>query len=802
MSRSELTSHERATERDTASVIGARVPSKLGRKLVTGHGTYVDDISLPGMLHGRFVRSQYAHARVTAVDTSEVAAMDGVVLVWTAADIDPYVERFGVQVRDEEALVTDIARYVGDEIALVVAEDRNTAIEAADRVRVEYEKLDVVTTAEDALAEGAPLVHPELAADEESGVVGNLVREYTVQAGDVEDAFKTADIIIEESFQTNKTNPCPLEPHGCVADYNPGTGTLTIWTPNQAPHLFVTTLANALVGIESGDIVCKVPDVGGAFGVKIESLTHEVCAAALARHLERPVKIVLDRLEDMQVGRGRADESFDAKLAATSDGRLVGMTVDMVQNTGARVGFGLNVALNPMTNIDGPYLIPNQRATAKVVYTNLMPSTAVRGFGDPQFTFVREQLVDMAAAALGMDPIELRLKNIVTKDEMPIRTPTGLLWQNIDLPECVRRVREMIDWDAHTGGYRTDDGKLRGVGFAALVKRNGNRNSLGFDLSQATVQMDVNGRVTVRTGIASIGQGTETGIAQIVAETLGVSVERVTPVVGDTDSTPYDLGVWADRGIVFAGSAAAMAAEQLKETIVTLAAHRLGVDEAAIALADDRIFERENPENGLDIEAFVRWALFGGRESRPAAFRDGVVLQGQAVFETQVATTLDPETNHGNLGHSYTHGALAVLVEIDPGTGDVAVIDVAVSEDLGRVINPSLVEGQVHGCIAHAIGDALLERMAYDETGILQNGTLVDYHLPTSVDVPMISNISEVESPDPATHFGQRGVGESSLLPVTAAIANAIYDATGLRFCTLPITPDQLLVRLIDEGVA
>ena len=788
----------------TKGAIGESVNSKPGRRLVTGHGTFVDDIQLAGMKHARFVRSQYAHAKITDIDTSAAEAMDGVELVWTAEDIEPYVEPYGhpsLDRPDEEALASDRVRYVGDEIAVVLADDRDTAIRAADKVIVEYDRLDPMPTIADALANDAELIHPELDADPDCEVEGNILHRSYVTAGDTERALETADLVVEESFYSHKTNPLPLEPHGCVADYNPGDQELTVWSSSQVPHLLKGYIANAVTALEEEQIVCKMPDIGGGFGVKLGLYSHEVCAAVLAMEVNDPIKFVWDRLEEIQAGRGRHPEYFEAKMGLTSNGEIVAFDVDMEQNTGAFGTFGKTVAFSASVTSAGPYLIPNQDIRGKVVYTNVMPGTAVRGYGDVQFTFVREQLIDMAADELGINPIELRLQNIPEQSDMPLRTPTGLKWKNADMPACVRSVCDQINWDEHRGGYRTRDGNLRGVGLGTIMKRGGNKSAKGADYSSAVVQMDKRGNVKLFSGISSIGQGTETGISQIVADTLGISTDRVSPIVGDSDITPDGLGVWADRGTIIGGTAAARAAEDLKETIVELTAYNLEIDEEAVVLADERVYERGNPQNGMTFREFAELATFGDPEDRPEHMKDGVSLVGEARFETREAEFLDENTGTGNISHGYTFGALAALVEVDTGTGEIEVIDIAICEDVGKLINPKLAEGQIQGGIVHALGEVLLEEMDYDDKGGLRNGTLVDYHLPTSADVPMITNIEEIETPDPSTSHGQKGLGECSTVPVAAAVANAVRDATGIQFTELPLTPDKVLPALIDADL-
>lgn len=778
--------------------VGKSVNSKFGRRLVTGTGQYVDDINISGQRHARFVRSQYAHAAIVNVDTSEAEAMDGVELVWTGEDLESYVEPYGLILPDEKPLVTERARFVGDEIAVVVAEDRQTATLAAEKVDVEYERLETVADVDDALEEDAPVLHPDLDSDPDTDVEGNVAAEYDLEVGDIEGAFEDAAVVVEDTFETNKTNPTPLEPKGCVADYNPGEQELTLHTSNQAPHLMKEYLAEALADLDPSDIVVKIPDIGGGFGVKIEAFPHEVCASALSMALGRPIKLVLDRLEEMKAGRGRHNERLDGRLALSQDGDIVGWDVEVLQSTGAHASFGPAVISSAGITSAGPYYIPNQHVRGKTLYTNVMPGSAVRGFGDPQYTFVREQLLEKACDELGLDPLAVRRQNAPKLEDMPMRSPTGINWRGADIHECFDRVEDMINWDDHRGAGRTKDGKLRGVGMGTLMKRGGNKKVAGTESDTAVVQMNKFGEITVLIGIASIGQGTETGIVQIVADTLGVSSDRVKPIIGDSDVTPEGFGVWADRGTIIGGTAAGKAAEDLKSSLTPLAAQMLDVTEDNVEFADGGAREAGNPDKAVSIEDIAHEATFADPDDRPEGMKDGISLVGRARFDSQEAEVPDP---HGSLSHGYTWGCLAIVVDVDPTTGEIDVVDVAISEDVGKAINPMMIEGQTQGAIVQALGEVLLENYDYDGSGNLTNGSLVDYHLPTAKDVPHITKIDEVETPDPTTSHGQKGVGECPLVPVPAAVANAVADATGIHFTELPLTPDRVLPRLVEEGM-
>ena len=801
---------DRGAEETASGPVGEPANSYDGKRFVSGHGSYVDDIEYPDMLYARFARSDQAGARLVEIDTAAAEAHPEVELVWTHDDIaDAVDEPFGYMLDDEVVLADERVVYDGQEVAVVLARSPEAARQAAALVEVDYEPGPIATDLDDALGPDAPLVHPDLDADPDTDTDGNVAWSGRVIAGDHEDPMAEADVVVEESFETNKTTPAPLEAHGCIAEYDPGTGKVELTSSTQMPHLLSVELSEVISDLEQRDIVCKLPDVGGGFGIKLDPFPFEICATLLSMETQRPVKHVLDRREEFRAGRGRAPTRFEGRLGVTEDGDIVGIEVDSVQDTGAHAAYGVAVAYSGSNCGQGPYRIPNQHWRAKVVYTNTMPTTAVRGFGDPQVTFAREQLIEMAAEELGMDAIDLRLRNAPRQEEMPTRSAVGHIWRNSDMVTCLERVREMINWDELRGGRRVRGGALRGVGMGTFMKRGGNKTASGGDFDEAVVKMNRHGDVTVLTAIASIGQGTETGINQLVADTLGVPLDRVDAVRGDTDTTPEGLGVWADRGTIIGGSAAARAAADLATTLKAVAGHYLEVDPDDVVLSDGRAFDTTDPETGIEIEKLANIAMLGNPETlgpeaeRPERLQGGISLVGRGKYQSQEVEFVDPDTGRGNVAHSYTFGALAVAVDVDPRTGEVEIADVAICEDLGNVINPKLVEGQVQGAIAQGLGEALYEEYSYDDSGRLQNGTMTGYHLPTAADVPMITdaNMEKLENPDPTTSHGQKGVGECPLVPTSAAVANAVQDATGIRCTELPIGPKRLLPRLSEAGL-
>ncbi len=808
---SNVEANHREQEADGSSesdVVGERINSKFGRRLVTGNGEYLDDIERPGMYHAYFVRSEHAHAEIS-VDTTGAEQMSGVSRVWTHEDIaDKVNEPYGYMFYDEVTLADERVIFQGQPIAVVLAQTRERAREAAKRVEVKYENLPVVTDVSEAVSDEAPLIHPELDSDPDSPVEGNIAESGQVIAGDVDKAFESADVVVEDTFEYNRITPAPMEPHGCVAEYNAGDQALTLHSSSQFPHRLKQEIDDVLEAVDAEDITVKAPDIGGGFGIKLELFPFEICAALLAIETNRPVKYALDRLEEMQTGRGRGGKEMEGRLALDADGTITGIEVDLKLETGAFASHDPAVGYSSSVCGHGPYPIENMHWNYELIYTNLMPGSAVRGFGDPVITFMREQLVDMAAEELGRDPIDLRLQNVPEPEVLPMRSPAGLKWRNADMPTCVEKVKEEIDWETHREADKVD-GSYRGVGIGTIMKRGGNKSAAGGDYDEAIVRMGRRSDVTVFSPISSIGQGTETALAQIAAEELGVSIDQVQPVVGDSDLTPEGLGVWADRGTIIGGSAVARAAEDLGDRLRALAAHVLDgeLGKADIVLKDGQAYESGSPSNSLEIAELTDIAMRGDPEEigydseRPPELRNGISLVGRGKYESQEAEFLDEETGYGNVSHSYTFGALALVVDVDPTTGEIDIVDVAICEDLGKVMNPKLVEGQAQGGIVEGLGEVLLEEYQYDEDGKLQNGTLMDYHPPAAPDVPMITKIDHIENPDPTTSHGQKGAGECPLVPTPAAVANAVADATGIRFTKPPFTAEKVLLGLIEEDL-
>lgn len=786
--------------------VGDRTEGASHRRHVLGQGEFAADLQRPSQMYAAFVRSGVGHAEIEAVETASAENLDGVDRVWTAEDVaDRVPDRYGVPAADKELLASDRAIYHGQPVAVVLGRTRAAAERGADEVEVEYETLPAVTSIDDALAEDAPTIHPDksnstvpdrFAAEGGDGRTNVAFRD-GFAVGDPEEALAEADVVVSETFETAPTTPAPMEPRGCIAEYDVGRDRLTMWSSTQTPRNLRTVLGALVDGLSEDRIVCKQPDVGGGFGLKLNVFPHEICAALLSMETGNPVKSVFDREAEFLAGGRRQNERLRGRLGVDSDGRFTALSVERVQNTGAYCESGPAVVHTSTVSGAGPYPIPNQRWTYEGVYTNTVPGVPVRGFGDMNVTFMREQLVDVAAERLGVDPTELRQRNLPSQSSMPRRSPTGIEWRNSDPLACLDAVTELEASDAESG--RT----YRGVGTAAITKTSGNKAPKPGNFESVTVKADRTGTVWVYTPMIEIGQGTETAILQAVAGELGLARENVQLVTGDTDVTPEGRGAWGDRGAIAGVTAGTRAARDLRETLDAVAARYFDARPDQIRLRDGVAAVEGREDATLPIRELIQVALtaddevLGPPAERPPELRRGLSLTGHGTYRPERAEYAD-EDGLGNVFTGCTFGALSVEVEVDGATGDVSVVDVAASFDVGKALNPSLVEGQVQGGVAQAMSETLSQRLSFDSEGRLETRSFTTYHLPTATDVPMITSIELVENPDPETSHGQRGVGEAPVVPVPAAIANAVADAVGVRPTSLPVSNEEILSALDD----
>jgi aerobic carbon-monoxide dehydrogenase large subunit len=751
------------------SWIGRSLPRREDDRLLRGAGRFVADLARPGQLHAHFVRSPVAHARLLGVDAAAALALPGVAGVFTALDLpagtlppflwDTPPEKLVAALRPllrpchPPLLPADRVRYAGQAVAVVLAADRYLAEDVAELVEVDYDPLPAVTDPEAALAPGAPLVH--------DGWDDNVAVRFEVRRGDAEGALAAAQVVVRERFAVQRQAPLPLETRGALADYDPDGGLLTLWSTTQNAHPLRRAVSR-VAGLAPERIRVVAPDVGGGFGGKGVLYPEDLIVALLALRTGRPVKWVEDRAEHLRSAIHAREQVHHVELGLDGEGRLLALRDRFVVDSGAFNPLGLVIPYNTIAHLQGPYRIPSLEAVATAVLTNKVPAAPYRGAGRPEAVFAVERAIERAARALDLDPVELRLRNLLGPDELPYRA--GILYRDGeplvldggDYPAALRRAAELADYAGAKAAAA--DGRRLGAGVACYVEGTG----IG-PFEGAQVRVDRDGRVLVRTGACSQGQGHATVLAQVCAERLGVDPGAVTVVGGDTAGLDRGWGTVASRSAVVAGNAVAAAALTVRDQAVARAAAMLEVAEADLVVDDGRVAVAGAPERGLDLGELAGAAEAGGAE-----------LAAVEYFEPPTVT--------------WANGAHAAVVEVDPGTGEVRVLRYAVVHDCGRPINPAIVDGQVHGGVAQGIGGALFEELVYDEEGQLLSGTLADYLVPTAADVPPIA-LAHAETPSPLNPLGVKGVGEGGAIPGPAAIANAVEDALAPRGQVVRRTP-------------
>ena len=765
---------EQDQERDHA-VVGRAVTRYDGPDKVTGRARYTGDLKLPGMIHGKILGSPIAHGLIRRIDVTRARALPGVLAVITGADVPDKWYGVSPAREDEQILARDRVRYVGDEIAAVAAVDAETAERALKLIEVEFEALPAVFDPEAALAPGAPLVHPE-----DPRYAGNVNTRVNWHFGDVEKGFSEADHVRKQRFVGNRTYQSPLEPHAALARWEPHGDRLTLWSSTQTPHYLHRSLSRTL-DIPMGRIRVIRPAVGGGFGAKAEATPLDFCAAILARLTGRPVMMQYSREEMHLHFRGRHKQFIDLAIGVKRDGAITAVHQEVVLDGGAYTSFGVITAYYAGSMLPTLYRIPNYRYDGLRVYTNLPASGAFRGHGVPQPRFAFESLLDMIADDLALDPIEIRLRNAM---EPGTRTCNELDISSCELRQTLERARDASGWLAKRG--RLPRGKGIGVGSGGFVS--GAAYPIyrsDFPHSNAVIRVHEDGTgVSLHITAAEIGQGSDTVMAQVAAEELGIPYEQVWLAECDTVLSPLDLGAYSSRLTLMGGNAVRMAAREVKGRLLEVAAGELGCDVGALVARQGRIFVRDHPGLGLD------WA----DAARIAFSRQGPVV-GTGSYRPP--RNLGGGFKGGAVGTSpaYSFSTVVAEVTVDLETGYVSVDRVTDFSDAGTVINPATFHGQVEGSIVMGLGETLLEDTVVGAGGRFANPNLHDYLIPTIADTPEITTAA-VESYEPHGPFGAKEIGEGSLLPVLGAIANAIYDACGVRVTELPITPEKILAGL------
>lgn len=750
----------------TPDIIGARAPKLDAPAKVSGQPIYGHDLTRPRMLHAKILRSPHPSARIVSIDISRAQRLPGVRAILTGRDLPS--RRFGFGL-DNSILKADYVRRVGDEVAAVAAVDAQTAWEAARLIQVEYELLPAVFDPVAALAPDAIRVHP----DRES----NLFRRQVYQHGEVEAGLAEADVVVEDTFELPYVANAPLEPSFCLAEFE-ANGDLTIYSTTQVPFLMQREIANA-VDFPASRVRVVQTAVGGSFGRSLDLYPYEPICVLLARQTGRPVRIAFDRQEEFLAAPVRQPLLVVMRSAAKRDGTLWARDAQACLNIGAYASWGAVTTLVMAETFGSLYRVPHARFIADLVYTHGPVTGAMRGFGNPQATFCVESHMDRLAHALDMDPVDFRQRNANRPHEA---TPQGLKISTCGLRECL----EMVAARADTVLERAEgSGRAvrRGIGFASTLNVGGGARTHRSDGCGAVVKVDDFGRVTLITGASEIGQGADISLAQIVAATLGVTLAAVRVVNGDTAHTPWDVGVHASRTTFVAGNAARLAALDARRQILETAAVLLRTTVETLDCQAGQVFVQDQPERTVALDKVVR-----ARHYQSAG--QDVVGTGWYDPPNEMVT----EGFHGNLSATYSFGAHAAEVKVDTETGRVRVLRVYAAHDVGRAINPMLIEGQIEGGIHMGIGYALSERLLVQD-GRVVNDSLREYGIATALDMPSIV-IDLVETHDPLGPFGAKGVGEMGVTPVAAAIANAVYDAIGTRITSLPITPEKVLQAL------
>ena len=773
-----------------AKHFGARVARLEDPALLTGRGRFVADINLPGTLHACFVRSPHPHAKIRSIDTRAARAMQGVHAVLTADDLPSRMASGQIPMlvpnpsirtpRTQLALARQEVCYVGQTIAVVVADSRYLAEDAAAAVDVDFDIVPAVSDFRDAAGPGGAHAHSDLA--------GNVAAVVPMGYGDIDAAFANAAHVFEEELFVHRGGAMTLEGRAVLASHDAGTDMLTVWSATQTPHLCRATLAD-LLERDLETIRLIAPDVGGGFGTKAPFYAEEAVIPAAAIMLGRPVTWQEDRREHFLSATQERDQYWKVAIAVDADGRILGLRGSMLHDTGAFLPWGIIAPYIAATTFPGPYVVPAYSLEAKVVLTNRVPTTVVRGAGRPQAVFAMERLMDRVARELKLDRAELRARNMIRPEQMPysvgliFRDGKPLVYASGDFPKSQRRAIALSDYVSfcERQAKACAEGRYIGIGIANYVEGTG----LG-PFEGVTVRVLPNGKVAVATGATSQGQGTRTTLSQVVADQVGCRVEDVVMTAGDTAAISQGIGAFASRQAINAGSSALMAGANVRQQIVSLAARVLGAPESDIEVEDGRATARGGNRPSMSLGELARAAQGMPGFSLPA---------GQAPGLEHTAYFTPPQA-------SYCNGTHVAEVEVDPFTGGVSLLRYTVAHDSGNIINPLIVDGQVQGGVAHGIGNALFERMKYDAGAQPLTTTFQDYLLPAAPDVPGCK-IEHVETPNPLNPLGVKGAGEGGTIPAPAAIISAIEDALspfGVRFAEMPLTPDRIVDALGKAG--
>ncbi|HSK97191.1 MAG TPA: aerobic carbon-monoxide dehydrogenase large subunit [Euzebyales bacterium] len=790
----------------TTRMVGERIARREDPRLLRGEGRYLDDLGHDALAVA-FVRSPHAHARITDIDVTDALDLDGLVAIYTHEDLPERVaQRLPLLIPHPAltspltgyALAPDTVNYVGEPIVMVVATDRYVAEDVVDRIRVSYEPLPaVVGVARAAAAEQA--VH--------DGIADNVAAHMVQQVGDVDAAMAAAPHTLRLHLEIERSASTPLEGRGVLARWDADDERLRVYSSTQTTTSVRAALA-AMLDLADVQVEVIAPDVGGGFGVKImHPWPEELLVAWAAMRLGSEVKWTEDRREHFISSAHERGQIHDVTVGFDDDGRILALDVTFLHDNGAYTPYGIIVPIITSTQLPGPYKLPNYRVEFTSLYTNTVIVTPYRGAGRPQAVFSMERTIDAVAAAVGRDRAEVRATNFIQPDEFPY--DVGLTFQDGrpaiydsgEYPAALDMVKELIDWDGFADRKaRAADGRLLGIGVACYVEGTGVGPYEG-----AHIHVETNGRVMVSTGLTTQGQGHETVFAQIVASELGVPLEQVHVTTGDTRRFGYAVGTFASRAAVMSGSAIALAARAVNAKARRVAARALEANPDDLQIVDGVVHVKGSPDTGIPLnqvavlsnplrysfseaaQAATQFAFPSDPNAPPVAEGEEPGLEGKAYYSPPRST--------------FASGVHAAVVAVDPDTAEVEILDYAVVHDCGTLINPRIVDGQIHGGVAQGVGGALYERMVYDEHGQLRNASFMDFLMPYATEVPQVRT-GHLETPSPLNPLGIKGAGEAGVIPGAAVLAAAIDDAVGLRITRMPLAPDELFALLQGDGQA
>ncbi len=777
------------------SYIGRSVPRPNLARLMQGRGQYVSDLTLPRMAHVAFARSPHAHARIKMIDTKAAKASPGVIAVITGAELSKVITPWvgvlthlkGIKSAPQHAIAIDRACWQGEAVCAVVAKTRAEAEDAIELLEIDYEELPAVVDPEMALETTTPIIHPELG--------DNLTFERKHEAGEVDKAFKESDEIVETTFVFGRHTGVCLEARSIVADWNIGDERMTVYQGTQAPHMMQNLFAKHL-GLAEHQVRVVTKDVGGSFGIKVHTYADEMAVVALSKLLKRPVKFIADRLESFVTDIHARDHRVKAKIGVKNDGTITAFEIDDLTGIGPYSVYPRTsgIEANQVVNLTGgPYRCPNYRALARVVFQNKNVMCQYRAVGHPIATAVTEGLVDLVAMKIGMDPVEIRRKNLIPDDGYPCAAPSGIKFEKLSHHASLDKIVNMMGYEK----LRAEQAELRkkkiyrGLGLASFIEVTNPSAAFygvgGAKISAqdgATVRLDAQGAVIVQSGVTEQGQGAEAVLAQVVASAFGVSIERIRVITGDTDNTPYGGGTWASRAAGIGGEAAWQAGKALRKNVLAVAASILQADAKALDIQNGLVVDADSGRERIGLDEVARIAYF-----RPDTLPPG--FQAELMATRHYVPRAWP--------FAFTNGIQASYLEVDTDTGFVKLLRHWCVEDCGTVINPQLVDEQIRGGIVQGLGGALYEHCVYDDRGQLLNGNMADYLVPMAGEMPDME-IGHVVSPTADSELGAKGAGEAGTAGAPACVMNAINDALrplkAKLLTEMPFTPQRILKAL------